>query len=69
MELPMVDLNMLKVELAIARRARREAETAGLDLEYLIVRMQAGRSLEQIELEVAAAGDSVAEVEDFRQAA
>jgi hypothetical protein len=69
MELPMVDLKMLREELAIARRARREAETAGLDLEYVIGRMQAGRTLQQIELEAAVADDTVFEAEIFRQAA
>lgn len=63
----MVDLKMLKEELEIARRARREAETAGLDLEYVIARMQAGRTLQQIELEVAV--DENPEIEIFRQAA
>ena len=51
----MVDLKAVQMELAFARRARREAEMAGLDLERVIARMQAGRTLQQIELEEAAA--------------
>lgn len=47
----MVDLKTLQMELAFARRARREAEMAGLDLERVIAGMQAGRTLQQIELE------------------
>ena len=65
----MVDLKMLREELAIARRARREAEAAGLDLEYVISRMQAGRTLQQIELETAADEATLPEIEAFRQAA
>jgi len=45
----------LKLELEHARRARIEAELAGDNLEHLIERMRAGRSLQQIELEVQAA--------------
>jgi hypothetical protein len=48
----MVDLIALKLELEHARRARIEAELAGDHLEHLIERMRAGRSLQQIELEV-----------------
>jgi hypothetical protein len=59
MELSMVDLKSLQLELAFARRARREAEMAGLDLERVIERMQAGRTLQQIELEELASFDPV----------
>jgi hypothetical protein len=69
MELHMVDLKTLQMELAIARRARREAQLAGLDLERVIERMQAGRTLQQIELEEAAAEDAFVAAETFRQAA
>jgi hypothetical protein len=69
MELDMVDLKTLQMELAIARRARREAQVAGLDLERVIERMQAGRTLQQIELEEAAAEDAFVAAETFRQAA
>jgi hypothetical protein len=69
MELDMVDLKTLQMELAIARRARREAQLAGLDLERVIERMQAGRTLQQIELEEAAAEDAFVAAETFRQAA
>jgi hypothetical protein len=51
----MVDLIALKLELEHARRARIEAELAGANLEHLIERMRAGRSLQQIELEAQAA--------------
>lgn len=64
----MVDLKALQMELAFARRARREAQMAGSDIERLIERMQAGRTLQQIELEEAIAGDFTA-AESFRQAA
>ncbi|HWV51375.1 hypothetical protein [Pseudorhodoplanes sp.] len=47
----MVDFKALDMELAFARRARREAQMAGLDLERVIERMQAGCTLQQIELE------------------
>jgi hypothetical protein len=69
MELNMVDLKTLQMELAFARRARREAQMAGLDLERVIERMQAGRTLQQIELEEAAAEDAFVAAETFRQAA
>lgn len=65
----MVDLKALQMELAFARRARREAQMAGSDIERLIERMQAGRTLQQIELEEAIADDHFAAVETFRQAA
>jgi hypothetical protein len=74
----MVDLKALQLELAFARRARREAEIAGLDLERVIERMQAGRTLQQIELEelesreqpvMAAIGEPEADVVEYRQAA
>ena len=65
----MVDLKALQLELDFARRARREAQTAGLDLERVIERMQAGRTLQQIELEEAAAIEDFVEAETFRQAA
>jgi hypothetical protein len=65
----MVDLKALQMELAFARRARREAQIAGSDIERLIERMQAGRTLQQIELEEAGADDDFAVVEAFRQAA
>lgn len=50
----MVDLKSLQLEVAEARRVRLAAESAGLGLENLISRMQAGRTLQQIELEEAA---------------
>ncbi len=74
----MVDLKSLQMELAFARRARREAEIAGLDIERLVSRMQAGRTLQQIELEEAAMTDGpepvygaefVPAAIEFRQAA
>ena len=65
----MVDLKALQMELAFARRARREAQLAGSDIERLIERMQAGRTLQQIVLEEAIADDDFAAVEQFRQAA
>lgn len=65
----MVDLKALQMELAFARRARREAQMAGSDIERLIERMQAGRTLQQIELEEAIADDDFAASEAFRQAA
>jgi hypothetical protein len=78
MEWSMVDLKALQLELALARRARREAQMAGLDLERVIERMQAGRTLQQIELEelasldepvLAGVADLAADVVAFRQAA
>jgi hypothetical protein len=66
MELSMVDLKALQLELEFARRARREAQTAGLDLERVIERMQAGRTLQQIALEEAAA---IEELQEFLIAA
>ena len=65
----MVDLKALQMELAFARRARREAQLAGSDIERLIERMQAGRTLQQIEREEAIASDDFAAIEAFRQAA
>jgi hypothetical protein len=74
----MVDLKALQLELAFARRARREAEMAGFDLERVIERMQAGRTLQQIELEelasmnepmLADVGEPAADVIEYRQAA
>lgn len=73
----MVDLKALQLELAFARRARREAEIAGLDLERVIERMQAGRTLQQIELEELASCDQpllanaepAVDVVEYRQAA
>ncbi len=65
----MVDLKALQLELAFARRARREAQMAGSDIERLIERMQAGRTLQQIELEEEIAADDFIAVESFRQAA
>ena len=50
----MVDLKSLQLEIEEARRTRLAAENAGLGLENLISRMQAGRTLQQIELEEAA---------------
>jgi hypothetical protein len=47
----MVDLIALKLELETARRARIDAELAGANLEFMIERMRAGRTLQQIELE------------------
>ena len=74
----MVDLKALQLELVFARRARREAQMAGLDLERVIERMQAGRTLQQIELEELAASDEpvaadvadpAADVVEYRRAA
>jgi hypothetical protein len=65
----MVDLKALQLELAFARRARRDAQTAGSDIERLIERMQAGRTLQQIELEEAIADDEFRAVKTYRQAA
>ncbi|MFZ5691124.1 MAG: hypothetical protein ACOY5F_07685 [Pseudomonadota bacterium] len=74
----MIDLKALQLELAFARRARREAEIAGLDLERVIERMQAGRTLQQIELEelasreepaLANAAEPLADIVEYRQAA
>jgi hypothetical protein len=65
----MVDLKALQLELAFARRARREAQMAGSDIERLIERIQAGRTLQQIELEEAIAADDFSQIEEFRQAA
>ena len=50
----MVDLKSLQLEVEEAHRVRLAAESAGLGLENLISRMQAGRTLQQIELEEAA---------------
>jgi len=47
----MVDLKSLQDEVALARRARMEAETAGFNLEHLIEQMRAGRTLQEIEIE------------------
>jgi hypothetical protein len=78
MELSMVDLKALQLARAFARRARREAQMAGLDLERVIERMQAGRTLQQIELEelasfdepvVADAADPAEDTVEYRQAA
>jgi hypothetical protein len=78
MEMIMVDLKALQMELAFARRARREAQAAGLDIERVIAGMQAGRTLQQIELEAAEAlspplladvTESFADAVEFRQAA
>ncbi len=71
----MVDLKALQLELAVARRARREAQIAGLDLERVVERMQAGRTLQQIDLEEPASleapvlTDGAADFFEFRQAA
>jgi hypothetical protein len=73
----MVDLKALQLELAFARRARREAQMAGSDVERLIERMQAGRTLQQIELEELALNEPAAsdvaqpavDVVEYRQAA
>lgn len=56
----MVDLKALALELAFARRARREAEMAGFDIERVIERMQAGRTLQQIALEELMSADAPA---------
>jgi hypothetical protein len=69
MELAMVDLKTLKLELEFARQARRNAQMAGLDLERVIARMQAGRTLQQIELEEHAAQEAALDAEIFRLAA
>lgn len=47
----MVDLKSLQDEIAHARRARMEAETAGFNLEHLIEMMRAGRTLQEIDME------------------
>lgn len=47
----MIDQISLRLELECARRVRIEAELAGANLEYMIERMRAGRSLQQIALE------------------
>lgn len=47
----MVDLKSLQDEVVLARRARREAEAAGFNLEHLIEQMRAGRTLQEIETE------------------
>jgi hypothetical protein len=47
----MVDLKSLQDEIALARRARVEAETAGFNLEHLIEQMRAGRTLQEIDME------------------
>ena len=44
-------LKRLRAQLEDARRARMEAQSAGEDLENLVGQMQAGRSLQDIELE------------------
>ena len=44
-------LEVLRAQLEDARRARMEAQSAGEDLENLVGQMQAGRSLQDIELE------------------
>jgi hypothetical protein len=78
METIMVDLKALQMELAFARRARREAQAAGLDIERVIAGMQAGRTLQQIELDdgdvlsaavLAEAAEPFADAVEFRQAA
>jgi hypothetical protein len=78
METIMVDLKALQMELAFARRARREAQAAGLDIERVIAGMQAGRTLQQIELDdgdvlsaavLAEAVEPFADAVEFRQAA
>ena len=48
----MVDLKSLQDEIAQARRARVEAETAGFNLEHLIEQMRAGRTLQEMEQEM-----------------
>ena len=65
----MVDVIALKLELEVARRARIEAELAGANLEHLIERMRAGRSLQQIELELQAAEPAIREAPRFFLAA
>ena len=65
----MVDLKALQAELEFARRARRQAQMAGLTLERVIARMQAGRTLLQIALEERVAQVEVVEPIVYRQAA
>jgi hypothetical protein len=65
----MVDLIALKLELEHARRARIEAELAGTNLEHLIERMRAGRTLQQIELEAQAAESAEFEAPQYFLAA
>ena len=55
----MVDLKSLQDEVAQARRARMEAETAGFNLEHLIEMMRAGRTLQEIEMEELASREDV----------
>jgi hypothetical protein len=49
-----IDLKTLEKELQAVRRARIEAENAGLDLESLIDQIRLGFSLQEIELGLAA---------------
>lgn len=60
----MVDLKSLQDEVALARRARMEAETAGFNLEHLIEQMRAGRTLQEIEMEEIAMEDATLREED-----
>lgn len=51
----MVDLEAVQQNIEDARQARIAAESAGLDLEYLIAQMRAGRTLQDIDCEERAA--------------
>lgn len=55
----MADLKSLQQEIAYARRARMEAETAGFDLEQLIEQVRAGRTLQEIDMDEQAARDEI----------
>ena len=65
----MVDLKSLQTEIAHARRARVEAETAGLDLEHFIEEMRAGRTLQEIEVEEIEVEEIEVEEQALREAA
>jgi hypothetical protein len=53
MDRVVIDLKTLEKELQAVRRARIEAENAGLDLESLIDQIRLGFSLQEIELGLA----------------
>ncbi len=57
----MVDLKSLQDEVALARRARMDAEVAGLNLEQLIEQMKAGRTLQEIEMEELASQENASQ--------
>jgi hypothetical protein len=45
----MMDLKAVQQNIEEARQARMAAESVGLDLEYLIEQMRAGRTLQDID--------------------